>query len=264
MAELIPLRHKTSGIMKDGIYGFSWTTFFFGCFPALFRGDFLTFVGTFVVLFFLGLVTAGIGTFIGMFIWAFFYNSYYTKKLLEKGYEFAGTLEQNAEAAKALDIQLNQTSVEKVKNETELKKTHESSIAINRSLDDDGYKIYLVKKYPIEFNDVLKKHIFNNKLYESVEDALIGMHEFDIKVDSEIQEKIDKNQSDMSRKITSINLEAQPYIDIVLRNQYKLTKTTVQNGEVVWEFQVISNGELFEINSLEQLKELAKNFDKSA
>lgn len=264
MAELIPLRHKTSGIMKDGIYGFSWTTFFFGFFPALFRGDFLTFVGTFVVLFFLGLVTAGIGTFIGMFIWAFFYNNYYTKKLLEKGYEFAGTLEQNAEAAKALDIQFNQTSVEKVKNETEVKKTHESSIAINRSLDDDGYKIYLVKKYPIEFNDVLKKHIFNNKLYESVEDALIGMHEFDIKVDSEIQEKIDKNQSDMSRKITSINLEAQPYIDIVLRNQYKLTKTTVQNGEVVWEFQVISNGEVFEINSLEQLKELAKNFDKSA
>jgi hypothetical protein len=262
MAEIIPLRHKTSGIMKDGVYGFSWTTFFFGCFPALFRGDFLTFVGTFVVLFFLGLVTAGIGTFIGMFLWAFFYNSYYTKKLLEKGYEFAGTAEQNAEAAKVLEIQLSQVSVEKVKSETELEKKYQPSATLNRSLDDDGYKIYLVKKYPLEFNDVLKKHIFNNKLYESVEDALVGMHEFEIKEVSANQSKIEKDLSEVAGQVTAINLAAQPYIDIILRSNYSLTKTTVVNGAVVWEFKVVSNGEIFEINSLQQLKDLARNFGK--
>lgn len=263
MAEIIPLRHKTSGIMKDGIHGFSWTTLFFGGFPALFRGDFLTFVGTFVVLFFLGLATAGIGTFIGMFVWAFFYNSYYTKKLLEKGYEFAGTTEQNEKAAKVLEIQLSKASVEKVKTEIEFGKKYQPSEVLNRSLDDDGYKIYLVKKYPLEFNDVLKKHIFNNKLYENVEEALVGMHEFEIKEVSDNQNKIKKEQSQIASQIAEINLEAQPYIDVILRNNYNLTNTKIVNGSVVWQFQVVLNGENFEINSLQQLKDLAKNFGKS-
>ena len=35
MATRISMRHKESGIMKVGYYGFSWTTFFFGFFPAL-------------------------------------------------------------------------------------------------------------------------------------------------------------------------------------------------------------------------------------
>lgn len=44
MAHTIRLTHKNSGVLKDGYYGFSWTTLFFGSFPALFRGDFLTFI----------------------------------------------------------------------------------------------------------------------------------------------------------------------------------------------------------------------------
>jgi len=88
MAQIVMLKHKESGIIKKGYIGFSWTTFFFGTFPALFRGDFICFIGGFVVLLILGVLTFGFGTAIAMFVWAFFYNNWYTKRLLERGYVF--------------------------------------------------------------------------------------------------------------------------------------------------------------------------------
>lgn len=105
MAQKIQMKHKDTGIMKTGFYGFSWTTLFFGFFPALFRGDFVTFIGACVVLILIGIGTAGIGAFIAMLIWAFLYNSFYTKKLLEKGYVFSGSKQENIEAATALGVQ---------------------------------------------------------------------------------------------------------------------------------------------------------------
>lgn len=104
MAETIQMIQRPTGIAKTGFYGFSWTTFFFGGFPALFRGDFLTFLGLFAVMFVIGLSTGGIGGFAASLAWAFIYNSYYTKKLLEKGYEFIGTDDEIAKAKKALNI----------------------------------------------------------------------------------------------------------------------------------------------------------------
>jgi hypothetical protein len=83
------LKHRDSGVVKEGFYGFSWTTLFFGFFPALFRGDFLTFLGGFAVIAILGVMTFGIGSFIAMLVWAFLYNRYYTRRLLEKGYMLA-------------------------------------------------------------------------------------------------------------------------------------------------------------------------------
>ena len=89
MARWIMLKHRESGIIKRGYYGFSWTTFLFGGFPALFRGDFTSFIGFFVITIVLALLTYGIaGWFTGIF-WAFFYNKYYTRRLLERGYQFA-------------------------------------------------------------------------------------------------------------------------------------------------------------------------------
>jgi len=98
------MKHKDSGLLKEGFIGFSWTTFFFGAFPALFRGDFMTFFGIFAFLFILAIFTAGVGSFLMMVIWSFMYNKYYTKKLIEKGYVLSDTPENNSLAAEALQM----------------------------------------------------------------------------------------------------------------------------------------------------------------
>ena len=104
MATKVTLKQESTGLVKDGFFGFSWTTFFFGMFPALFRGDFVTFIGGFVVLLILGILTAGIGSWIAMIVWAFMYNKYYTRKLIEKGYVLSDTPELNEKAANELGI----------------------------------------------------------------------------------------------------------------------------------------------------------------
>lgn len=80
--------HKETGQSKYGYVGYSWTTLFWGPFPALFRGDFLTFVAFIGIGILVSVPTAGIGGFVGMILWSFVYNDYYTKKLIREGYEF--------------------------------------------------------------------------------------------------------------------------------------------------------------------------------
>lgn len=96
MATMIMMQHPQTGIRKKGFYGVSWTTLFFGCFPALFRGDLKT--GLMVALF--QVLTSG---FAGI-IWAFFYNKRYTLHLVERGYLFVDTPEANLKAREALGI----------------------------------------------------------------------------------------------------------------------------------------------------------------
>ena len=104
MATTIMLKHRQSGLVKTGFYGFSWTTLFFGMFPALFRGDFVTFIGGFFVLAILGIVSFGIGAVLAMLIWAIIYNKYYTRRLLEQGYEFADSDAKISEARLRLGV----------------------------------------------------------------------------------------------------------------------------------------------------------------
>lgn len=80
MASVIMMRNPRTGIIRKGFIGFSWTTLFFGGFPALFRGDILT--GLLVLL--ANFLTGGLA---GL-VWAFFYNKRYTLDLIEEGYRF--------------------------------------------------------------------------------------------------------------------------------------------------------------------------------
>ena len=63
--------------------GFSWTTFFFGGFPALIRGDWTTGL----ILIVINAITYGVAGIIA----AFLYNKYYAKSLFEKGYSVHAT-----------------------------------------------------------------------------------------------------------------------------------------------------------------------------
>lgn len=81
MASVIMMQNPTTGIVKKGFYGFSWTTLFFGGFPAIFRGDLVEGVLVLVANF-LSCGIAGI-------IWAFVYNKRYTLKLIQQGYKFS-------------------------------------------------------------------------------------------------------------------------------------------------------------------------------
>lgn len=107
MATKITMENPQTGETISGFYGYSWTTLFFGAFPALFRKDFLTFIGVFAILIILAFVSLGIAPFFVMFIWSFMYNKYYTTGLLKKGFIFAATHTENELAAGRLGLRLN-------------------------------------------------------------------------------------------------------------------------------------------------------------
>jgi hypothetical protein len=105
MATEVPMVHRQTGITKNGFYGFSWTSFFFGGFPALIRGDLAYGLGILAVGLLAAAFSAGLLWFVVTIIWAFIYNRNYTQRLLENGYEFAGNPESVAKAQRALDVQ---------------------------------------------------------------------------------------------------------------------------------------------------------------
>ena len=52
----------------------------------------------------MGIVSFGIGAVLAMLIWAFIYNKYYTRRLLEQGYEFADSDAKISEARLRLGV----------------------------------------------------------------------------------------------------------------------------------------------------------------
>lgn len=82
----VTLEHE-SGVKKDVKLGFSWTTFFFGLFVPLIRGD-LKWAGILLLLDLLvGSFTMGIGAWVVNLIFAFVYNRLYVRDLVERGYK---------------------------------------------------------------------------------------------------------------------------------------------------------------------------------
>jgi len=74
----VALKHSQTGLLKEVKLGFSWTTFFFGFFPALLRGD----IKWAAIMVGLAFVTCGLS----YCVFPFVYNSMYIRDLLEKGY----------------------------------------------------------------------------------------------------------------------------------------------------------------------------------
>jgi hypothetical protein len=96
MATAIALRNPETYLTATAYRGYSWTTLFFGPFPALFRGDFVTFALALVI----SICTGGFGWLVVMFVWSFIYNGYHARSLIAKGY----MVEADIEAKKASEI----------------------------------------------------------------------------------------------------------------------------------------------------------------
>ena len=75
----IIFKNSNTGGIKEAPVGFSWTTFFFGFFPALFRGDWKWAVIQFII----AMITMGLSNLVFMFI----YNKMYIKDLIGSGYK---------------------------------------------------------------------------------------------------------------------------------------------------------------------------------
>ena len=86
MAQQVTLRHSTSGLMKTGYVGFSWTTFLFGGFVPLVRGDFKWFIIIVLLTLIIGVPTLGVGGLVVGLIFGFVYNKKHLESMLEKGF----------------------------------------------------------------------------------------------------------------------------------------------------------------------------------
>ncbi|MDR0246145.1 MAG: hypothetical protein LBJ65_31520 [Burkholderia sp.] len=82
----IVFKQPNFGTIKSAPVGFSWTTMFFGFFPALFRGDFKWAAINFFVSSAVALLTFGIGGPVCWIVFALIYNKMYIRDLAGKGY----------------------------------------------------------------------------------------------------------------------------------------------------------------------------------
>ena len=135
MAKIVIIKHRESGMMKEGMYGFSWTFLFFGYLVPIFRGEllfatlffFLTYVTYFLWIFADAVfhhtyeifvdddIRVGLSI-IPLWFWqiifAILYNKQYMTRMFEKGWELADTDARNYEARAALNMVHNQTEAD--------------------------------------------------------------------------------------------------------------------------------------------------------
>ena len=78
----LSFKNPHNGKLREAPIGFSWTTLFFGFFPALLRGHW---IGLFVMLL-IGVITGGLA----WLVFPFLYNKFYVKHLIKEGYFVVG------------------------------------------------------------------------------------------------------------------------------------------------------------------------------
>ncbi len=81
--DVLTLKNPNTGELKQAPVGFSWTTFFFGFFPAIFRSDWKHVA----IMAILAMFTFGVSS----IVFAFIYNKMYIKDLIfTKGFKVTG------------------------------------------------------------------------------------------------------------------------------------------------------------------------------
>lgn len=104
-----------------------------------------------------------------------------------------------------------------------------------KTLENDSYKVYLVEKYEIKENEVLKKFFLDGRLYDTVEDALSRAHEM------EVDEASQRGKWSKQRAIDFLEFKG---FDV----------KSVNSG-----FKVMGNGKMFMFNDDDELIAYAKS-----
>jgi hypothetical protein len=98
-AKRVAMKNATTGQLKSGFYGFSWTYFLFGWWVPLLRGE----LGVAALHLLFSIVTLGIW----QVIVSFMYNRQFTGRLLDAGYVFVDKPILNDAAAHAIGVDLS-------------------------------------------------------------------------------------------------------------------------------------------------------------
>lgn len=86
MATQVYMKSPSTNLTAKAYLGFSWTALFFGPWPLLFRGEwgfFLIFLAVDAVV---GFFTLGVGSIVLQLVWAFIFNKWHMRRLIERGY----------------------------------------------------------------------------------------------------------------------------------------------------------------------------------
>lgn len=98
------LKNPVTNQVKQVKAGFSWTTLFFGFFPALFRGDWKWFAIIALSGMIVGIPSSGFGSMAIYFVYSFIYNKLYIKDLLAKGFVPADDASKNILLSKGIQV----------------------------------------------------------------------------------------------------------------------------------------------------------------
>lgn len=85
------LENPRTGQIRTAPMGFSWTMFFFGFFPTMFRGDWKWFAITFVGGIFLAIISLGLLGWVPGIIGSFIWNKSYLEGLIREGFQLKST-----------------------------------------------------------------------------------------------------------------------------------------------------------------------------
>lgn len=176
----IKMRNEHTGQFKKVPIGFSWTTLFFGFFPALFRSDWKNFF----ILFFLGPLTLGVL----YIVYCFKYNKIYINDLVEQGYKAIMTKDEAAFTSTRIGIHLPVYDEERMSShgQSAEKKVNWPAIAItgialsvafgvilHKSNEDNLSTIAKIFDSQIKSNPKLPPEPINPRAYNLVKNVLI-------------------------------------------------------------------------------------------
>ena len=76
--------------------------------------------------------------------------------------------------------------------------THSQAFtAIEKDLSNDAYKLYLAEKYKITRNDLFKKFVYEQKMYDDLNDLLEMVHKLEVNFSNELEVNGAKNLKDL-------------------------------------------------------------------